>query len=229
MLKGNSYILIFSAIIFLIILFVSSTPILVKTLLVILTIGFLFPYIRRILFKDRFRKIKVAFYSSVIFTTGLFLLTFLTAVFNEQSFHFSGEFIPSMIIVLIYSLIGNFVYGLPVSLIAEFISMKFANIRFWLSAGIHIGFGLVTYFIVPEFTIPAVICSVIFFTLLWAGRWGGPAPVGDKDLGAKATKGRDGSLIGAQACIHTRLGRLADDFNQFILNCRACAGLNRRP
>ncbi|MGA9224992.1 MAG: hypothetical protein WB217_01475 [Mesobacillus sp.] len=165
MLKGNSYILIFSAIVFLIILFVSSTPILVKTLLVILTIGFLFPYIRRILFKDRFRKIKVAFYSSVIFTTGLFLLTFLTAVINEQSFNIRGEFIPYMIIVLIYSLIGNFVYGLPVSLIAEFISMKFANIRFWLSAGIHIGFGLVTYLFVPEFTIPAVICSVIFFTL----------------------------------------------------------------
>lgn len=165
MIKGNSYILIFSALVFLIILFVSSTPILVKTLLGILTIGFLFPHIKRILVKDRFRKIKVAFYSSVTFTIGLFLLTFLTAVFIEKSFHFIGEFIPSMIIVLIYSLIGNFVYGLPVSLIAEFISMKFSNIRFWLSAGIHIGFGLVTYLIVPDFTIPAVICSVIFFTL----------------------------------------------------------------
>jgi hypothetical protein len=165
MLKGNSYTLIFSALVFLVILFVSSTPILLKSLLIILTIGFLFPHIRRIVFKDRFRKIKVAFYSSVTFTIGLFLLTFLTAVFNEQPFHFSTEFIPFMIIVLIYSFIGNFVYGLPVSLIAEFISMKFSTIRFWLSAGIHIGFGLVTYFIVPEFTIPAVICSVIFFTL----------------------------------------------------------------
>jgi len=165
MLRGNSYILIFSALVFLIILFVSSTPTLGKALLVILTIGILFPHFRRILFKDRFRKIIVAFYSSVTFTIGLFLFTFLTAVFNEQSFHFSSEIIPFMIIVLIYSLMGNFVYGLPVSLIAELISIKFSTIRIWLSGAIHIGSGLATYLFVPEFTIPAVICSVIFFAL----------------------------------------------------------------
>ena len=52
-----------------------------------------------------------------------------------------------------------------VSLIAEFISMKFFNIRFWLSGLIHIGFGLGTYFIEPGFSIPAIICSIIFFAL----------------------------------------------------------------
>ncbi|MFE4133606.1 hypothetical protein [Peribacillus sp. YIM B13482] len=161
MIKGNSYILVFSVLVFLIILLVSTTPIIIKTLLVIITIGFLFPIIRNILFKDKFRKIKVAFYSSLSFTIGFFLISMI----EEQSFNLNGELFGFTIILLFYSLIGNFVYGLPVSLIAEFISMKFFNIRFWLSGLIHIGFGLGTYFIEPGFSIPAIICSIIFFAL----------------------------------------------------------------
>ncbi|KRF64347.1 hypothetical protein ASG99_21180 [Bacillus sp. Soil768D1] len=165
MIKGNSYILVFSVLVFLIILLVSTTPIIIKTLLVIITIGFLFPIIRKILFKDKFRKIKVAFYSSLTFTIGYFLISFLISMIEEQSFNLNGELFGFTIILLFYSLIGNFVYGLPVSLIAEFISMKFFNIRFWLSGLIHIGFGLGTYFIDPGFSIPAIICSIIFFAL----------------------------------------------------------------
>lgn len=165
MINRNSYIPIFSVLIFLIILLVSTTPVIIKTLLVILTIGFLFPVIRRILYKDKFRKIKVAFYSSLTFTIGLLLITFVTSVIEEQSINLNGEFIAFFIIVLFYSLIGNFVYGLPVSLIAEFVSMKFFNIRILLSGLIHIGFGVGTYFIALDFFIPAIICSIIFFTL----------------------------------------------------------------
>ncbi|MBU8878218.1 hypothetical protein BGM26_04320 [Bacillus sp. FJAT-29790] len=164
MIKGNSYILVFSVLVFSIILLLSTTPIIIKTLLVIITIGFLFPIIRENLFKDKFRKIKVAFYSSLTFTIGFFLISFLISLIEEQSFNFSGDLFL-FIIVLFYSLIGNFVYGLPVSLIAEFISMKFFNFRIWLSGLIHIGFGLGTYFIDPNFLIPAIICSIIFFAL----------------------------------------------------------------
>ncbi|MFJ5763694.1 hypothetical protein ACIQAA_32320 [Neobacillus sp. NPDC093182] len=165
MIKGNSYILVFSVLIFLIILLVSTTPIIIKTLLIMVTIGFLFPIIRKILFKDEFRKIKVAFYSSLTFTIGLFLISFLSSIIEEQTINLNGESFIFIIIVMIYSLIGNFVYGLPVSQIAEFISMKFINIRFWLSGLIHIGFGFGTYFIAPDFSIPAIICSIIFFSL----------------------------------------------------------------
>ncbi|MFJ7939146.1 hypothetical protein ACIQYG_11615 [Peribacillus sp. NPDC096622] len=161
MIKGNSYILVFSMAVLLTIVLVSSTPILIKTILAIITIAFVFPVIRKLLFKDKFRKIKVAFYSSVTFTIGLFLVS----IFEEPSFKLDGDFLIIMV-VLFYSLIGNFLYGLPVSLMAEFISMKFYNIRFWLSGLIHIGFGLATYFIDPGgFFIFAVICSITFFTL----------------------------------------------------------------
>ena len=158
MIKGNSYILVFSVLVLLTIVLVSTTPIIMKTLLAFITIAFLFPVIRKLLFKDKFRKIKVAFYSSLTFSIGLFLVS----IFEEPAFNLDGDFI----VVLFYSLIGNFFYGLPVSLIAEFISMKYFNIRFWLSGLIHIGFGLATYFIDPGgFFIFAVICSIIFFAL----------------------------------------------------------------
>ncbi|MBT2668330.1 hypothetical protein J7J00_23095 [Bacillus sp. ISL-4] len=161
MIKGNSYILVFTMLVLLTIVLVSTTPIIIKTLLALITIAFLFPVIRKLLFKVKFRKIKVAFYSSLTFTIGLFLVS----IFEEPSFNFDGDF-SLIIIVLFYSLIGNFVYGLPVSLIAEIISMKYFNIRFWLSGLIHIGFGLATYFIDPGgFFIFAVICSIIFFAL----------------------------------------------------------------
>ncbi|MFJ5748175.1 hypothetical protein ACIP97_06150 [Peribacillus frigoritolerans] len=160
MLKGNSYILVFSMAVLLTIILVSTTPIIIKTLLAFITIAFVFPVIRKSLFKDKFRKIKVAFYSSVTFTIG-----FLVSFFEEPSFKLDGDFLIIMV-VLFYSLIGNFFYGLPVSLISEFISMKFSNIRFWLSGFIHIGFGLATYLIDPGgFFIFAVICSIIFFAL----------------------------------------------------------------
>lgn len=160
MIKGNSYILVFSMLVLLTIVLVSTTPMIIKTLLALITIAFLFPVIRKLLFKDHFRKIKVAFYSSLTFTIGLFLVS----IFEEPSFKLDGDFF--LMVVLFYSLMGNFFYGLPVSLIAEFISMKFFNIRFWLSGAIHIGFGLATYFIDPGgFFIFAVICSIIFFAL----------------------------------------------------------------
>ncbi|MFE4813741.1 hypothetical protein ACFQ9Y_21820 [Peribacillus simplex] len=162
MIKGNSYILVFTVLVLLTIVLVSTTPIIIKNLLALITIAFLFPAIRKLLFKDKFRKIKVAFYSSLTFTIGLFLVS----IFEEPSFNFDGDFFLIIIIVLFYSLIGNFLYGLPVSLIAEIISMKYFNIRFWLSGLIHIGFGLATYFIDPGgFFIFAVICSIIFFAL----------------------------------------------------------------
>lgn len=163
MLKGNSYILVFSVFVFLIIIFVSSTPTLMKALLFMIGIGFLFPIIRKILFKDKFRKIKVAFYSSLTFTIGLLLFSFLSSSFGEHSFNVDGELIGFFMIVLFFSLIGNFCYGLPVSLIAEWISMRFSQIRFFLSGILHIGFGLVTYLIAPFFFIPALIYSIIFF------------------------------------------------------------------
>jgi hypothetical protein len=102
MVKGNSYILIFFVLVFFIILFASTTPLMIKAILAIATIGFLFPFFRTIMLKNKFRKLKVAFYSSLVFTIGLFLVSILM----EDSFHFTGAEFLFIFIVLFYSLIG---------------------------------------------------------------------------------------------------------------------------
>ncbi|MCK1992135.1 hypothetical protein GW626_17425 [Peribacillus muralis] len=161
MIKGNSYMLVFSMLMLLLIVLVSTTPIMIKALLAVLTIAFYFPAIRKLLFKDKFRKIKVALYSSLSFTIGLLLLS----AFDEPSSTLTGDTLSSMIVVLFYNVMGNFIYGLPASLLAELISIRFFAIRIWLSGFIHIGFGLITYFIMPGLFIPAIICAILFFAL----------------------------------------------------------------
>lgn len=145
------------------ILLVWDTSSLIKSLLFVMLFAFLFPIMRGVLSKDRFRKIKTAFYTSIIFSIGVFLFSFVTAIFEGDPYVIDGRLYQYIIVVFTFSLLGNFIYGLPASLIAELISKKFAAFRFWLSGLIHIGFGLVTYFIFPGFSIPAVCCSVIFF------------------------------------------------------------------
>lgn len=49
MIKGNSYIFVFSVLVLLIIVVVSTTTMIIKTLLAVITIAFLFPIIRKIL------------------------------------------------------------------------------------------------------------------------------------------------------------------------------------
>jgi hypothetical protein len=165
MFKGNSFILIFAMLVVVFLLFVSDTPSWVKFLLFIMTVAFFIPVIRHTVYKDRYRKIKAAFFTSVIFTIGLYIFTVIMSIVEEDQYVVEGEVLQFMIVVYFFSLIGNFLYGLPASMIAEFVSMKFSPFRFWLSGLIHIGLGAITYFILPGFSIPAVCCSVIFFTL----------------------------------------------------------------
>ncbi|MEH7180587.1 hypothetical protein [Neobacillus vireti] len=159
MLKENSIILVFTVVVFLIILLVSSTPMLLKILLALNAVALLFPIVRKTLLANKGRKIKVAFYTSLIFT----VLFYLLAILSDNNL--TLEVIPFLVIVLLFSLVGNFAYGLPVSIIAELTSNKFLNYRSLISGFIHIGFGLGTFFIEPEFFIPAIVCSVIFFAL----------------------------------------------------------------
>jgi MFS family permease len=162
MMKGN-VVLIFSMMVLIIILLVSDTPIEVMVLLGLLLAIFLVPVIREGIWKDDYRKIKVAFYTSICFTIGLFIFYFALSIFKGDSYSVDGELSLFILLVLLFSLIGNFLYGLPVSLIAECISMRFSSMRPWVSGLIHSGFGAFTYFIFPGLSLGAMCCAVIFF------------------------------------------------------------------
>lgn len=109
------------------------------------------------------QKINAALKTAIIFTICFFLLTIITAFFTNP-YDIDGSLLFAFIVVFIYSLIGNLVFGLPVSLISDVISERFMNIRLLLSAVIHIGFGLLPFILtdIAAFGIPSVICSVIF-------------------------------------------------------------------
>lgn len=167
MLKKNG-IFIFSLMVVVTILVVSHTSFDAIALLGVVFVIFMIPTLRGIIVKDNFRKVKAAIYTSICFTIGLFIFYFVVSLFRGDAYIVEGEYFLSMVVVLLLSLLGNFVYGLPASLVAEGISMKVLRSRRWVSGLIHIGFGALTYFIYPGFSLPAVCCSVIFF--LWDER-----------------------------------------------------------
>ncbi|MFS0634284.1 hypothetical protein AB1K84_00145 [Mesobacillus foraminis] len=164
MIKNDNYTLVFSIILFFTLLLATALPVMVRAGLIIAVIGFLFPLIRRILAKNLLRKMKVACYSALAYTIGLFLVFFLIPSFQEKPFVLNEEFFLFLAIILLFSAVGNFAYGLPVSLLAESISIKYSAWRVWVSGFIHIGFGVAAFFVAPGFWIPAIICSLLFFT-----------------------------------------------------------------
>ncbi|QFT87558.1 hypothetical protein FIU87_02740 [Bacillus sp. THAF10] len=166
MFKGNSIVLYFSILIILVILLFSMTPEVIKALLIISTIGLLFPAVRNRLIRNKGRKLKVALYTSLTFSIGFTLLLIVTSGTNIDSpniFEFIVGFIGAVLFILFYSSLGVFFYGLPASLLAEYISERFFSIRFLVSGLILLGFGLASYLLMPEFMLFAFICSVIFF------------------------------------------------------------------
>ncbi|WP_113930611.1 hypothetical protein [Bacillus sp. P14.5] len=98
-------------------------------------------------------KLKPALYSSLILSAGVFVLGLI-----------DGAFLLSFI-VLFYALAGNFLYGIPVSLLSEFFTKKLDKGRFFAAAAIHILFGFVTVFVIEGLAAFAVVSAVLFFVV----------------------------------------------------------------
>jgi hypothetical protein len=62
-----------------------------------------------------------------------------------------------------YAGIGNFVYGIPVSFLADYISHKLLKYRFILAGFIHIFFGAITTLIIGGFGFYAIVSALLFF------------------------------------------------------------------
>ncbi|WP_335871840.1 hypothetical protein [Bacillus sp. 2205SS5-2] len=164
MLKAKNIIPIITVVLVLFIVFVSTIPTYIKLVLAIFSISFLFPIAREIIFKNKLRKIKVSFYTSLIFSLGFIVVSNL----NELP-PFDINYIEGFLLIFIFSTIGILGYGLPVSIIAELVSKKFIKYRACVSGIIHICFGLFTAIFslfdevyVGVFILPTI-CSLIFF------------------------------------------------------------------
>jgi hypothetical protein len=96
-------------------------------------------------------KLKPAFYTSLFLATFLMILSILDGGILLFPF------------VLMYSLAGNLAYGIPVSLLSDWLTSKLAKGRLFAAGFIHAFFGGITYFVIDGFAWFAVICAVIFF------------------------------------------------------------------
>ena len=163
MFKKN-FMIIFSMVVVVTIFLVSQTPVEV-IILIALALGILcLPGMRKILFEKGPRKVKAALYTSLSFTLGLFIFYLFISLFDGDGYGYSIDFL-SMLMILIFSLLGNFLYGIPASIVAEAIAMRFMGNRVWVSGIIHIGFGAAVSFYHPGFSAAAMCCSILFFIL----------------------------------------------------------------
>lgn len=146
--------------ILLLITYLSSTPLPIKIFMAVMSIIFFVPRIRSILFGKKMiqRKIKAAIYTSSSFS----LLWFCGIIVTDKSLIFENLIL--VLFVFFFSLLGNLSYGLSVSILSEFIITKRSSYRILTSFFVHIGFGLLTYFIfVFELFLIATSCSFIYF------------------------------------------------------------------
>jgi hypothetical protein len=91
------------------------------------------------------RKALAALYTSFFLTIGLAVFSLI--YFKEDYTDGLSEVLLSTPFVFFYALIGNFVYGLPISLFSEYITKSMEGIKqLFFSFSIHVFFGLITVF-----------------------------------------------------------------------------------
>lgn len=104
-----------------------------------------------------FSKIKSALFSTLIIVGFYFLMGLL----DSHTIDINTLFI--LIIILFYAGIGNFIYGIPVSILSDYLSSKLLKYRFIVAVFIHIFFGCITTLIIGELGKFAIISSCLFF------------------------------------------------------------------
>lgn len=168
MIRENSYVLLLTLILCITLFFFSNTPIYIKCVLIFFSALLFFPAFRVKLTQDHFRKVRVALLTSmmlpVVFMIDLF--TFSSSSVTSFTFYYEA-IVGSFFMLLLFGFYGSFgtiLYGIPASIFADYFSYKFeGTARIFISGFLHIGFGFVTYFIVPDYLILSVGASAIFF------------------------------------------------------------------
>ncbi len=113
-------------------------------------------------------KLKTALHTSVIFTFGFWLLLLFT---EGEMFSFV------LVIIFLYCLFGNVIYGIPVSLLSEYLT-KMVKWRFAAAAFIHTILGALSYFAVKDIVFFVLLSAVLFFLVDEWRKWDREMPAG---------------------------------------------------
>ncbi|WP_371018980.1 DUF6843 domain-containing protein [Pseudalkalibacillus sp. JSM 102089] len=106
-------------------------------------------------------KLLSAFFST-LFITATWLINGVTYSGGEFS---TVEDLGYVLIVLIFTGFGTLIYGIPVSLLSDWISNKIPAFRFIIAAFIHISLALATYTFIEDLSFFAVIVAALFFAI----------------------------------------------------------------
>ncbi|MCA0987220.1 DUF6843 domain-containing protein [Guptibacillus algicola] len=68
-----------------------------------------------------------------------------------------------VMMVMVLTAVGNFVYGIPISLLSDWISDRVPSFRFIIAAFIHLSMAVVTFVAIEGLYVFAVIAAVFFF------------------------------------------------------------------
>ncbi|MGM0843621.1 MAG: hypothetical protein ACQEUT_01490 [Bacillota bacterium] len=152
---------VFTLIYFIIWVGVDSIPIKVMLGMIGLT---LLPKVRKKLYQTQLviRKSKVALFTSVLLTLGV-ILPDIDSLIKEPGILLSDFSI--VIFIFSTSMLGTFLYGIPVSLFSDLITANGRKYRFYLSFLVHIGFGLLSFLFLGALMNIAVLCALIFFLI----------------------------------------------------------------
>ncbi|MFT9600700.1 hypothetical protein [Mesobacillus sp.] len=166
MLRAQNIIPNISVSMVLFIIYVSTIPAYIKLVLAIFAMAFLVPIARDIMFENKLRKVRVAFYTSLAFSFGFIVFSAMQDFSSVDI-----EIIAGFLLVFFFSSIGIFCYGIPASVIAELVSRNFKKYRALVSGSMHIVFGLFTAvfglsdYLEPGVFILPTLCSIIFFLI----------------------------------------------------------------
>lgn len=135
----------------------------VKIALAIIGLTFI-PKIRNKLYKAPLviRKSKVAFYSSFL---AIFLLLIIDLVTWGTEYTIDFADMVFMIFIFLSFLLGSVIYGIPVSLLSDFLTADVKKLRFLLAFIVHIGFGIISFFFLGGYMIFAAFLALLFFLI----------------------------------------------------------------
>ncbi|UAL47001.1 hypothetical protein K7887_19430 [Sutcliffiella horikoshii] len=100
------------------------------------------------------RKLVAALFSSIILSLGLLLMSSWDS--EQKGF---------ILLVLIFALFGNFIYGIPVSFISEFLTKSLAKSRVFVAGFIYVFLAYIAGVVIEGLAFFSIICAVLFYLI----------------------------------------------------------------
>lgn len=101
---------------------------------------------------------------SAVFTTLFMGVLWMLSGFIGSSEPFGIDDFMFIVVIMAYTAFGTLIFGIPVSLLSDWVSNKLSSYRFIIAVFIHLSLAVATYFVIEDLSVVAVGAAVFFFT-----------------------------------------------------------------